>query len=253
MDLTAFIGILWQVSLILALICLILLLNSLAAIGRLRISPKREATGAGRVAEARIQRKAGAGTHKRAGALKEFSIAKAKFAMYLKRPTSAVLRVLGKAMSSLTLTKQRKRGARIPERFSSGMAEYAMHLKNHASAINGLSQVSQELKMEVSRQHRILKDMITAIEQAPARIEPGADPRETPVVSEPAPLMKEEPIAKLEEENQIPGHFRYHRQRFEEQEMVAKEAPAKKPGLATRHTLATKEAIAAKAHLVSTG
>ena len=222
---------------------------------------REEAARAEREAAARAKREAAARAARGAGALKRFSSAMAEYAARLKRRTGTVLGILGYTFSSLT-KRRGKRTAKL-ERFSSNMAEYAAHLKNHANAIHSLTQASQELKEEVSRQHRILSDLAKAIEKAPARVEPKAEPRAKPeiimehvsppeVVSEQAPLMEEGLVAKLEKESQIPGHFRYRRQPEEEQKIATKEAPAKKLSLATRHTLATKEALANKAHLIST-
>ena len=293
MDLPSLNVVLWQVCLIEALICLILLVGIILATSRWRIAIRRAVSGVGRgavtrakkeaaakaereaaakaereavakaerEAAAKARREAAARAERGAGALKRFSSAVAEYAMHLKRYISAVLGILGYPMSSLTKRRE-KRAAKL-ERFSSDMAEYAAHLKNHASAIDSLTQASQELKEEVSRQHRILSDLAKAIEKAPARLEPRAEPKAKPeiikehisppaAVSEQAPPMEEELVAKLEKESQIPGHFRYRRQPDEEREIATKEAPAKKLSLATRHTLATKEALASKAHLTST-
>lgn len=250
MDLTSLTVLLWQVCLIEALICLILLVGIILATSRWRIAIRRAVAGVKRGAVSGADRGAGAGADRGAGALKRFSSAMAEYAMYFKRSTSAVLGILGYAMSSLT--KRRKRRAGVPERFSSEMAEYAAHLKNHANTIHSLSQASQELREEVSRQHRILSDLLTAIEQAPARVDPGVEPKVKTVISEKTPPIEEEIIAEPEKGLWIPGHFQRRRQPVKEQEIAAKEAPTKRPSLATRHTLATKEALANKARLIST-
>jgi hypothetical protein len=267
MDLTALTVVLWQVCLILALVCLILLVGIILATSRWRMAIRRAVSGIGRGAVARarreavaeVRKEAVAEVRKEAVAFKRFSSAMAGYAMHLKRGTSAVLGIPGYIMSSLR--KRRERRAGILERFPSDMAKYAMHLKNHASAIHSLTKASQELKDEVSKQHRILSDLLMAIEQVPAKAEPGVEPKVKPVitrehisspaaVSEQVPPTEEEQIAELEKGTQIPGHFRYRRQPAEEQKIAAEEAPAKKPSLATRHTLATKEAIASKALLI---
>ena len=275
MDLTALTVVLWQVCLILALICLILLVGIILATGRWRMAIRRAVSGIGRGAVARAKREEVAGAKREAvaevrreavaeagrgaGAFKRFSSAMAEYAMHLKRGTSAVLGIPGYIMSSLR--KRRERRAGVLERFPSDMAKYAVHLKNHASAIHSLTKASQELKDEVSKQHRILSDLLMAIEQVPAKAERGVEPKVKPViirehisspaaVSEQVPPTEEEQIAELEKGIQIPGHFRYRRQPAEEQKIAAEEAPAKKPSLATRHTLATKEAIASKAYLI---
>lgn len=233
MDVTSLAGVLWQVVLIEAIICLILLLSIIFALGRWRMAIRRKVARADRGAEA----------------LRRFSSAIARYVMYLKRHTSAIVEILGYTMSSLT--KPRKGRAGVSEKFPSDMAEYAVPLKNNTSDIQSLSQALQELKEEVSRQHRILSDLLTAIEQAPARVEPSVETKMKPAaVSEETPPMEEEPMAKLGKGSLIPGHFRYRQQPAEEQKIAAKEAPAKKPSLATRHTLATKKAIANKAHSI---
>jgi signal peptidase I len=58
--------------------------------------------------------------------------------------------------------------------FSEAMAEYAVHLKSHTSAIQGLSEASQELRKGASDQNRILGSLVQRLEQAPARVEPRA-------------------------------------------------------------------------------
>lgn len=265
--------VLWQVCLIEAIICLILLVGIILATSRWRLAIRRAVSGIGKGAVSRAKKEAAARAEREAvaraekeaaragmgvGALKRFSSAMAEYATRLKRSTGTVL---GYTISSLTKPRE-KRAAKL-ERFSSNMAEYAGHLRNHASAINSLTKASQELREEVSRQHRTLSDLAKAIEKAPARVEPKVEPKAKPgiikedvslpeVVSEQTPLMEEELAAKLEKESQIPGHFRYRRQPEEEQKIITKEAPAKKPSLATKHTLATKEVLARKAHLIST-
>jgi len=267
MDLTSLTVVLWQLCLIEALVCLILLVGIILATGRWRMAIRRAVAGSGRGAVARakreavaeVRREAVAGADRGAGAFKRFSSAMAEYAMHLKRGTSAVLGIPGYIMSSLRKRRERKAG--VLERFPSDMAKYAVHLKNHASAINSLTKASQELKDEVSKQHRILSDLLMAIEQVPAKAELGVEPKVKPMiirehisspaaVSEQVPPTEEEQMAELEKGIQIPGHFRYRRQPAEEQKIAAEETPAKKPSLATRHTLATKEAIASKAHLI---
>lgn len=58
--------------------------------------------------------------------------------------------------------------------FSGAMSEYAVHLKSHTSAIQGLSEASQELRKGASEQNRILTNLVQRVEQAPARVEPRA-------------------------------------------------------------------------------
>jgi len=253
MDFNALTVVLWQVCLIEAIICLILLVSIILATGRWRLAIRRAVSGVGRGAVARARVEAAAEARKEAeararaeeaearreaearadrgpGAFRRFSSAVAAYATHLRRGASAVPGIPGHIISPLT--KRSKRVAGIPERFSSQMAEYAEHLKNHNGAIHSLSKASQDLKEEVSRHHRILSDLISAMEQAPARVEPEAEAEE-------------------EAEGWIPGHFRYRGQPAEEPEIAAEEAPARKPSLATRHTLATREAIASKGHLIS--
>ncbi len=66
--------------------------------------------------------------------------------------------------------------------FSEAMAEYAVHLKSHTSAIQGLSEASQELRKGAGEQNRILSNLVSRVEQAPARAEPRVEPKEKEII-----------------------------------------------------------------------
>jgi len=246
MDLTSLRVLLWQVCLIEALVCLILLLGMLTKIARRHREVRPE------VAE----------VERGAGVLNRFSSTMAEYATHLKRRASDALGTTGNTVSSRS--RQRDVPATVSESFSSAMAEYAVHLDNNTSAIHHLRQASQELRAEVSRQNRVLSDLVTAITQAQARLESRGESTVKPAsigehvppmadISEPAPTLAEEPLTELKQAALIPGHFRHSQPSADKQQTAAtKQAPAKQWSLATRHTFATREAIASKAHLIST-
>ncbi len=246
MDWTSLRILLWQVCLIEALVCLILLLGILTKIAGRHRAVRPEA--------AEVERGA--------GALNRFPSAMAEYATHLKRRAGDTLGTVGDSMSSLT----RRRS--IPEReldgFSSAIAEYATRIDNNTSAIHQLRQASQELRAEVSRQNRVLSDLVTAINRAQAGVESIVESGVKPAIArgdvsppedtgEPVPTTAEELLTGFEKEARIPGHFRHRQQSAQKQPVAAtQQAPTKQRSLATRHTFATREAIASKAHLIST-
>jgi len=253
MEFSSLAVVLWQVCLIEALICLILLVGVILATGRWRMAIRRALAGVSKGARARVERKT---VDEAGGEAKGWtgfsSTIIAEYAMHLKKRISAVLWRLGYTMSSLT--KRRKRRASLSERFSSEMDEYTAHLKNHANAVHSLTRVSQELKDEVSEQRRVLSDLIMAVEQAPVGLDSKVEHSVKPGIikaysSTPAEVSKqdlsieEEPLAKHEEGVQIPGHFRCRQHPDEKQKAAIEKAPAKKLSLPTRHTLATRELL----------
>ena len=74
------------------------------------------------------------------------------------------------------------RTERALQELSTAVAEYALHLKSHTAAIQGLSEASQELKSSAAEQNRVLADLVNAIKQVPSQTEP-----DTTVEQEPAP------------------------------------------------------------------
>ena len=60
------------------------------------------------------------------------------------------------------------------------ISEYALHLKSHTAAIQGLSEASQELKRSAAEQNRILADLVDAIKQTPSRTEPATTGEQEP-------------------------------------------------------------------------
>ena len=262
MDLAAITVVLWQVCLAEAIICLIFLLGILLETGGWRMAVRREVTGGDK----------GAGALKRFPSLKKFPSLKrfpslqifpslkrfasvvAGYTTRLKKRSQDVLGVIGNIISSPV--KPKKEPAGVSERFYSDISEYAVILKSHASAIESLSRVSQELKEEISRQHKILGDLSMVIEQASTKVDSGLEVKMKPeiirenespptMISEQAMPTEDESIAKLEKGIQIPGHFRHRPQPADERDIApTKEERTKKPCLATRHTLAAREVIA---------
>jgi len=81
------------------------------------------------------------------------------------------------------------------EKFDSAIEVYAEHLKSHTSAIQGLSEASQELKKGAAEQNKVLGHLVEAMEQkGPVREE----------VTPPTEPM----IAKVEKVKFPPGCFR---------------------------------------------
>ncbi len=79
------------------------------------------------------------------------------------------------------------------------IAEYALHLKSHTAAIQGLSEASQELKQSAAEQNRILVDLVNAITQ-------------TPPVKEPVNASEHEPPPPIEKTTHPPGCYNNQRQ-----------------------------------------
>lgn len=214
--------------------------------------------------------------------------------------------------------------------FSEAMGEYAVHLKSHTSAIQGLSEASQELRKGAGEQNRLLSNLVQRVEQAPSRVEPSIEPRAKEIIvrekgkpplkhitkpagtdqiivevqvtpqiqpvfaREQVPVTGEGAIAEPERDDYPPGCHRIRREPTEQltlaekqnriskrnskirdtvatvgkpadqqieippypttpKKVIArkgkadtKEGTTKKPSLATRHTLATRERISRK-------
>ncbi|HEY32153.1 MAG TPA: GAF domain-containing protein [Dehalococcoidia bacterium] len=58
------------------------------------------------------------------------------------------------------------------QELSAAIAEYAVHLKSHTAAIQGLSEASQELRQSAAEQNRVLANLVETIAQIPSRTEP---------------------------------------------------------------------------------
>jgi GAF domain-containing protein len=84
------------------------------------------------------------------------------------------------------------------QELSAAIAEYAVHLKSHTSAIQGLSEASQELKRSAAEQNRILADLVESITQRP----PG---------TEPVTVSKDEPTPPPDKGIHPPGCYHSHR------------------------------------------
>ena len=79
------------------------------------------------------------------------------------------------------------------------IAEYALHLKSHTTAIQGLSEASQELKHSAAEQNRILADLANAIVQ-------------TPPTKEPVTIAEQKPHPSPEKDAYPPGCYNNQRQ-----------------------------------------
>lgn len=79
------------------------------------------------------------------------------------------------------------------------IAEYALHLKSHTAAIQGLSEASQELKHSAAEQNRILADLANTITR-------------TPSVKEPITAAEQEPHPSPEKATHPPGCYNNQRQ-----------------------------------------
>jgi methyl-accepting chemotaxis protein len=86
--------------------------------------------------------------------------------------------------------------------FAAAIAEYAEHLKSHTSAIQGLSEASQELKKGAAEQNKVFERLLGAMEERIA-------PRE-----EAAPTAKPEIAKKVEKVKFPPGCVRSRQQPF---------------------------------------
>jgi hypothetical protein len=72
------------------------------------------------------------------------------------------------------------RTERTLRELTEAIAEYALHLKSHTAAIQGLSEASQELKRSAAEQNRILADLANAITQTPSAKEPAITGEQEP-------------------------------------------------------------------------
>lgn len=85
------------------------------------------------------------------------------------------------------------------EKFAAAIGDYATHLSSHTSAIQGLAEASQELKMSAAEQNRVLACLFKNTEepgvlwQAPPVAQKPAIEDEPPVQPAP-PVAKEEPV-----------------------------------------------------------
>ena len=83
------------------------------------------------------------------------------------------------------------------EKFAAAIGDYATHLSSHTSAIQGLAEASQELKMSAAEQNRVLAYLLKNTE------EPGLLWQAPPVAQKPAiedrpPVQQAPPVVKVE-------------------------------------------------------
>ncbi len=95
--------------------------------------------------------------------------------------------------------------------FAQAIAEYAGHLKSHTSAIQGLSEASQELKKGAAEQNKVLARLLETMEQT--------SPKKLEVVEE--EIVEEAP--EVEEIKFPPGCFRSHQSDIKKEENTTKQ------------------------------
>ena len=145
-------------------------------------------------------------------------------------------RIMEKSAETTAKTMQSTQEAL--QSFSSAIAEYAVHLKSHTSAIQGLSDASQELKQGAGEQNRILANIAKSMEQAPRRAEQVLPPA---VVSEEAPPVEKEVIPEPKRVAPLPGHYRYGERHTGKETLAEKQRRFLRTSSKPKHTTAAKE------------
>ena len=84
--------------------------------------------------------------------------------------------------------------------FATAIAEYAEHLKSHTSAIQGLSEASQELKRGAAEQNKVLERIAASMEHR------------VPIREEAKPSVEEPAVIEVEEVKYPPGCVRSRQQ-----------------------------------------
>jgi methyl-accepting chemotaxis protein len=84
--------------------------------------------------------------------------------------------------------------------FATAIAEYAEHLRSHTSAIQGLSEASQELKRGAAEQNKVLERIAASMEQ------------KMPIREEVKPSVEEPAVIEVEEVKYPPGCVRSRQQ-----------------------------------------
>ncbi|HEY41512.1 MAG TPA: GAF domain-containing protein [Dehalococcoidia bacterium] len=90
------------------------------------------------------------------------------------------------------------------------ISEYALHLKSHTAAIQGLSEASQELKNSAAEQNRVLADLANAITR-------------TPPVKEPVTTGEQEPPPLPVKDSYPPGCYNKQRKPARAETLVEKQ------------------------------
>ncbi len=96
------------------------------------------------------------------------------------------------------------------DELATAIAEYAIHLKSHTAAIQGLSEASQELRQSAAEQNRVLADLAEHITQRSSR-------------AEPVTVSKDEPTPPIDKEIHPPGCYHSHRQPARPQTLAEKQ------------------------------
>jgi transcriptional regulator with GAF, ATPase, and Fis domain len=102
------------------------------------------------------------------------------------------------------------RTERTLRELTEAISEYALHLKSHTAAIQGLSEASQELKHSAAEQNRVLADLVNAITQ-------------TPSIKEPVTAGEQEPPPPLEKDSYPPGCYNSQRKPAREETLAEKQ------------------------------
>ena len=97
------------------------------------------------------------------------------------------------------------------EKFAAAIGDYATHLSSHTSAIQGLAEASQELKMSAADQNRVLAYLLQNMEDTGVLWQAPRDKQQPPVLHTPpvldTPPVKQVPSVEKEEpapEKRIP-------------------------------------------------
>ena len=105
------------------------------------------------------------------------------------------------------------------EKFAAAIGDYATHLSSHTSAIQGLAEASQELKLSAAEQNRVLAYLLKDTEEAgvlwqapPVEQEP--ETKDEPPVQQASTIEREEPepekpatVVRIHKPYQKPGIF----------------------------------------------
>lgn len=83
------------------------------------------------------------------------------------------------------------------EKFAAAIGNYATHLSSHTSAIQGLAEASQELKMSAAEQNRVLAYLLKNTEE-PGVLWQAPPVAQKPVIEDRPPVQQVPPVAKEE-------------------------------------------------------
>lgn len=144
-------------------------------------------------------------------------------------------RIMEKSAETTATTMQSTQEAL--QSFSSAIAEYAVHLKSHTTAIQGLSDASQELKQGAGEQNRVLANIAKAMEQAPPGLEQVPPPA---VASEEAPPVEKDVIPEPKKAKPLLGHYHYGERHIGKETLAEKQRRFLRTPSKPKHTAAAK-------------